>query len=183
MKPELTAKQLERKKEYSVLVKAVGARFLAHPDLRTTSNTRVAAGNAPTGAKHVAALLGIAAVTLQHRMYDRKQRITPEQMLAIQWLYDNPDSTAFGTTAHNVVPEIPELPENTSERIVVILKRSDRDLNATEISYGLQIQFGEEVSRASVQSRLGELVNRDVPEVERTVHGKYRAANWSMVAA
>lgn len=162
----------EQAAEYRELVPRIGKMFKAPGPQKQP---------AYKGIRQVAEALGIGRTTLEQRM-SGKSNITTEQLLALRYLYENPQTLGFGSAVERL-PEPPRVPMTMREKIAGVL----RDLYPQEITpKDIQTTLSEgnwrtATTARTVQQRLYEMSEEELPLVVRAGRGLWRASehNWN----
>lgn len=157
----------EQAAEYRELVPRVGKMFVAPGPQKQP---------AYKGIRQVADALGIGRTTLEQRM-SGKSNITTEQLLALRYLYDNPQTLGFGSAVERL-PDPPRVPMSMREKIAGVLRDNfPNEMTPRDIQVTLSLGNWRTATTArTVQQRLYEMLDEEIPLVERARRGMWRAA-------
>lgn len=161
----------EQAAEYRELVPRVGKMFKAPGPQKQP---------AYKGIRQVAEALGIGRTTLEQRM-SGISNITTEQLLALRFLYDNPKALGFGSAVERL-PEAPRVPMTMREKIAGVLRdQIPLTMRAKDIQVALSTgNWRTTTSLRTVHQRLYEMEAEEIPLVERTYRGSWRATEHNL---
>lgn len=123
------------------------------------------------GKAEVARLLGIAYVTLKHRL-NGTNVVKREHLLAARWLDANPVETRADPLAETTAA-IPVIPMCDRDYIVFVIENAGRPVNVDEIRSGVFLHFNKPLDRKQISNRLYDELGEVDCRIKRSGRGVY----------